>query len=276
VLEDAVDWLVDQTQSMPKPFLGYFHLYPPHDPYKTRREYVDVFKGTHAFPDKPVHLLSTEGLNQGQMKLRRQLYDESILYVDAEFNRLYSELESNGILENTYLVLTADHGELFERGLSGHFHRLLYQGVTHIPLVIFPPGHQERVDITIPTSAVDVLPTLLHLTGHTVPEWAEGFVLPPFGPAQPTERPLFTIEAKDNRQFQPLTQGTISMVTWPYKLIFYMGYKELGEMSATYELYNLANDPDELVDLYNAEDERSQRLANALQAKLDAVNIPYR
>jgi hypothetical protein len=66
------------------------------------------------------------------------------------------------------------------------------------------------------------------------------------------------------------------MVTWPYKLIFYMGYKELGEMSATYELYNLANDPDELVDLYNAEDERSQRLANALQAQLDVVNTPYR
>ena len=46
------------------------------------------------------------------MERMRIEYDEYILYVDAEFSRLYEMLEQRGILENTILILTTDHGEI--------------------------------------------------------------------------------------------------------------------------------------------------------------------
>ena len=67
------------------------------------------------------------------------------------------------------MVLTSDHGEMFERGISGHGSRVLYQPVVRIPLMIFEPGQQMGADIYEYTSAVDVLPTLAHLTGQETP-----------------------------------------------------------------------------------------------------------
>ena len=95
------------------------------------------------------------------MDRNRRWYDEYILYVDSEFARLYHHLEENGILENTWLVLTADHGEMFERGITGHQAPPMFQPLVRIPLVIFAPGQESRVDIYERTNAIDVLPTLM-------------------------------------------------------------------------------------------------------------------
>jgi arylsulfatase A-like enzyme len=271
LLEDSIDWIREVVTQTPQPFLGYFHLWPPHNPYATRFEFVDAFEGTHAFPDKQQHILATEGLTGRQMKVRRQHYDESMLYVDAEFNRLFHSLKDSGMLENTWLVLTADHGEMFERGLSGHFHRLLYEGVTHIPLMIFPPGQTERIDVHTTTSAVDVLPTLAYLSGKEVPAWTEGVVLPPFTQKLVSEPiPVYTIEAKNNPQFLAFQEGTFSMLIWPMKIIFYLGYGELEDpKTGKFEVFNLEEDPDELADIYDPKNLEQQGLIAILMSKLD-------
>ena len=118
---------------------------------------------------------------------KRTNYDEFILYVDHEFGRLMENLESNGLLDNTWVILTSDHGELFERGIAGHLTPVLYQPVIRVPLLIFEPGRTIRQDVYSNTSTVDLLPTLLHVTGQKLADWSEGTPLPPFSTAQDSE-----------------------------------------------------------------------------------------
>ena len=76
---------------------------------------------------------------------------------------------------------------------------LLNQPLVHIPLIIFEPGQTTRRDVFENTSAVDILPTLLHLAGEPIPDWVEGEILPPYSPSQ-KDRSIFALEAKKNRQ----------------------------------------------------------------------------
>ena len=169
-LEDGIDWLKDQLNRIPKPFTGYFHYLPPHRPYNTRREFINVFAGDEVgyYLDKPRHPVF-DAENAGKpvpltyQKVQRQQYDEFILYVDAEFGRLINSMQKGGLLENTWVIFTSDHGEMFERGVFGHKTPLLYEPVTRIPLLILEPGTQTRRDVYSPTSAVDLLPTLAKL-----------------------------------------------------------------------------------------------------------------
>ncbi len=65
-----------------------------------------------------------------------------ILYADKEFGRFFDYLDSSGLLDNTWVVLTSDHGEMFERGIDGHDTEVLYEPVIRIPLMIFEPGRK--------------------------------------------------------------------------------------------------------------------------------------
>jgi arylsulfatase A-like enzyme len=265
LLEDALDWLVEQLAALPQPFLAYHHLLPPHDPYNTRRDFVDLFQDGWQPPRKPEHPF-TWGFAQETLDDWRRAYDEYIAYVDAEFGRLYDTLRASGALDNTILVFTSDHGQLFERGIHGHVNATMYEPLIRIPLLILLPGHAARTDIHDPTSCTDILPTLLHLAGQPLPDWCLGSLLPPFGAASP--RRIFTLEAKENPKLGPIRKATASVIAYPYKLIHYRGHQALPD---NYELYDLANDPEELADLYPSQPATAAELKRALLARLDGV-----
>ena len=85
-----------------------------------------------------------------------------------------SDLEQSSVLQNSYVILTSDHGELFERGEIGHASALMYAPVTHIPLLVRAPRQQQRMDYHSMTTNLDLLPTLLNITGQGIPDWLEG------------------------------------------------------------------------------------------------------
>ena len=101
------------------------------------------------------------------------LYDAGLRYVDTHVGRVYDALRSGGILDNTVVIITSDHGEsLGERGQMGHG-GYLYNSVLDIPLIIrwprqFPAG--SRVSESV--SLVDVLPTIEEVVG--IPATARG------------------------------------------------------------------------------------------------------
>ena len=203
-------------------------------------------------------------------------YDEFLLYADREFGRFYDTLEQSGLLENTWVLLTSDHGEMFERGIKGHTTPVLYQPIIHIPLLIFEPGRKTRTDIFSPTSAIDVLPTLLQVTGHKQEIWTEGNILPPFNPVEESrERNIYALEAKTNKQFAPLTVATTTIIKGQYKLMYFFGYDGLGENGKRVEIYDIKNDPEELNDLYLSKSSLGAELLNEVEEKLAQVNAPY-
>ncbi len=276
LLEDSIDWLQGQVGQFPRPFLGYFHFMPPHAPCTTHIDFFGQYaKDAFRPPFKPNDVFSED--RSYEYLLRRRIeYDEYVLYLDREFGRLFDYFESSGILENTWVILTADHGELFERGIRGHISPLLYQPVVRIPLLIFEPGRATRTDIHSLTSAVDVLPTMLHVTGGKPVDWTEGAVLPPFAPANPDpNRAVFSLHAKNNDADAALTHATAMIVKGGHKLMYFFGYEELGEGVERVELYDIESDPEELNDLYATRKEVGAVLLDELKEKLKEVNQPY-
>ncbi len=197
LMEQTVSWLEDHLKTLPQPFLGYYHFLPPHAPYRTSLEFYGRFASDGLNPvHKPLDEFGTKEAAQAALEARTE-YDEFILYADKAFGSMYDALQRSGLLENTWLVVTSDHGEMFERGLIGHGNSTLYQPVIRIPLLILEPGRETGTDIHAPTSAVDVLPTLAQVTGHPIPDWTEGMVLPPYSGGNPDpNRPIYALEAR--------------------------------------------------------------------------------
>jgi choline-sulfatase len=269
LLEQIIDWLKDHLPGLPSPFLGYYHLLPPHEPYKPRAEFTDIFADGWAPEPKPVHIFPQQKSEQSLSKQRRQ-YDEYIAFVDAEFGRLVDSLERTGALEETYLIVTSDHGQLFERQIHGHVTETLYEPLIRIPLLISKPGQKKREDVFTPTSSVDLLPTIVHLAGKPLPDWCEGQVLPTFNSGrQENGRSIYVVEAKQNPKFAPLRTGSVALVQGGYKLIHYFGYPATND---TYEFYNLDNDPDEYEELYPTKKKLVSDLKEELVLKIKTVN----
>jgi arylsulfatase A-like enzyme len=171
-------------------------------------------------------------------------------------------------LESSIVLVTSDHGQLFERGVHGHTTPLLYEPVIHVPLLISLPDQSARSDIYTPVSSTDVLPTLAALSGQAIPPWVEGQVLPGMSSGEPGERPIFSIEAKSNPAFSRLETATIAMHKGPYKLIYYLGYNQ----RAWYEMYNIDEDPEELNDIHS-DNELSNGMEEELQFYLEESNL---
>jgi arylsulfatase A-like enzyme len=117
---------------------------------------------------------------------------------------------------------------------------------------------------------VDLLPTLLALTGREVPNWVEGELLPGFGGEGNAERNVYMLEAKSNSAFGPLSHFTLAMRKGRHKIIMYRGYKLLGK--DVFELYDLENDPEEMNDLFSIESALANDLKTELIRKLDGIN----
>jgi len=249
------------------PYLAYFHLWSPHYPYRARKDYRMLFRDGYAPTEKPNHRFSP-GLHPDYVLTSRLLYDRQITQLDDEFDKLLSRLDRVGVLDSSYLIITSDHGELFERGFVGHGNRLLYEPVLRIPLIIQAPGQTERVDVFSPTSNIDLLPTLLDLAGRPPGSEVDGRVLPAAG-AVASERAIFSINAVGNSAFLPIERAAIAMRKGEHKLIAYLGFTDSGPL---FELYDLQADPEELTDLAARDRNRLTVMKNELLESLAAAN----
>jgi arylsulfatase A-like enzyme len=272
LLPDVVDGVMDTVGRARRPFLAYLHLFPPHEPYCPPQDYIGRYDDGWAPPAKPSHFFSA-GNSQEELNEGRTQYDEYLAFADDEFGRLHDFLEGSGILDTSYVILTSDHGQLFERGVHGHVNELLYEPLLHVPLLISCPGQRQRVDVHTPTSCVDLLPTLLAAFGQPVPDWCQGQVLPgPGGSTDTGERSIFALEAKGSAVYRPLSPGTVALIRGRHKLIHYFGYPGYED---EYELYDLENDPEELEDRYGVDRDIASELEHELEQKLQEVNRPY-
>ncbi len=93
--------------------------------------------------------------------------------IDWNLGRIVDKLEACGLTENTALVFTSDHGEMF--GSHGRRAKnIFYDEATHVPLLIRKPGLVREGAVDECFSTVDMMPTLLSLLDLPVPEKAEG------------------------------------------------------------------------------------------------------
>lgn len=143
-----------------KPFMGFF-----------------FFESTHArysFPDTNIiarpYLQDVNYFEMSRASLAPKVdqlknrYTNSAHWIDIQLGRIYDDLKDQGMLENTIVIVTGDHGEEFmEKGFWGH-NSSFVEEQTHTPMVISVPklGHREINNVT---SHLDVSATLLQILG---------------------------------------------------------------------------------------------------------------
>jgi arylsulfatase A-like enzyme len=123
----------------------------------------------------------------GQMKINERdkqrieaLYDSDVSYNDQQFGKLLEYLEKSGHLEDTMIVLIADHGdEMYEHGKIGHG-QSLHEELVHIPFVIsYPPLFPAGKTVEEGVELIDVMPTILDALGGKPAADAQGESLVP-------------------------------------------------------------------------------------------------
>ncbi len=95
------------------------------------------------------------------------LYDGSIAYVDSQLERFMEDLSSEGILDDTLVLVTADHGEGFlDHGRLFHSGDLVYDELMRVPLIIrYPKARAGGLRVDAQVRLIDIMPTLLEAAG---------------------------------------------------------------------------------------------------------------
>ncbi len=114
-----------------------------------------------------------KNLSQADIQYVNDQYDNGVKGFDDFFGNLISLLEKKNMLSNTIIVLESEHGEdLGEHGYFAHYD--IFSTQTHTPLLVYIPQIQKEQRIQSLTTSIDVLPTILELTGIKIPSIIQG------------------------------------------------------------------------------------------------------
>jgi membrane-anchored protein YejM (alkaline phosphatase superfamily) len=143
-----------------QPFLEFFFFESTHAAYSFPEHSVI----THDYQENVDYMnLSKEQLVTAITPLYNR-YRNAAHWVDIQLGRIYGRLEQQGLLDNTIVIITGDHGEEFmEKGAWGHNSKFVEEQ-THVPLVVLMPGQAPAVVERL-TSHIDIATTLLQALG---------------------------------------------------------------------------------------------------------------
>jgi arylsulfatase A-like enzyme len=145
-------------------FFAMLNLYDAHEPYLTPDGFGFPFAGANPLARWDPNTAKFH--TAAQLRDLRDTYDSTILYLDDQFGRLLAALEKRGLLQNTIVILTADHGETIGEHypeLIGH-HNSVYYDVLNVPLVVYAPsGVGAGVRSSAAVSIADVPRTVMNL-----------------------------------------------------------------------------------------------------------------
>jgi arylsulfatase A-like enzyme len=154
-----------------RPFFAFLNYNDAHSPYEVPGDSAPGFGARPAsWHDRLVlqqwNILDKMKLPYRDVQMAIDLYDDSIAYLDRRLGALLTELERRGVLENTVVVVTSDHGEhLGDHGLFFHGCSL-YRQVVEVPLVVIGPNRVPAGRrVADPVSLRDLPATVLDLVG---------------------------------------------------------------------------------------------------------------
>jgi arylsulfatase A-like enzyme len=253
-------WL-DHRSEPNRPFFGFLNFMDAHQPYMlpegaphrflkysaTRDEYRAVYEFWN--------VLDRTKLPRFCITLARDSYDDCLSYLDEQLGILLDELQHRGVLEQTLIVLTADHGEgLGEHGLFDHGESL-YRTEIRVPLLIVPPSGVQSSIVDQTVSLRDLPATIVDLVGQENGSPFPGDSLARFwsdsrsgGAQSPRDQDPVISEltapnpAKPNRGRSPAARGPlVSLANGNFVYI-------RNEGDGSEQLFNERNDPQEIDD----------------------------
>ena len=255
VAQETVAWLREHRHTRPeKPWFLCASFSRPHFPLTAPRRYFErywpdgvtepqVGAGGDAY-DHPMSVGMRKGfradeISYGEMKRARAAYFANVSYLDEVVGDLLLRLEIDGLLENTIIVYTTDHGEMAgEHGVW--WKNGWYEACTRVPLIFSLPeqrkGARPAHRCRAPVSLADLFPTLCGFAGVEPPEGLDGIDLSAAvrSEAEPSNRPIFCDALKPR-----WGAGT------EFRSIRWKQYKYVVFRDAPPLFFDLADDPGE-------------------------------
>jgi arylsulfatase A-like enzyme len=190
----SIDFL--EARDDARPFFLWTSFAKPHPPFDPCANYWALY--AHRDVPAPVRgdwsqrpedvpqgfMRSTYRLNyayrasDGQLKDSKRAYYACITQIDYQLGLLFARMRELGLLENTWILFTSDHGEMLGDHRMGA-KSVFFEGAAHVPLIIRPPTGSLEADlhaasrVDVPVQPADLMPTLLSLAGIPTEEQPE-------------------------------------------------------------------------------------------------------
>jgi len=267
------------------PFAMFIGFHAPHEPYVIPEKYLDFCKPEDV--PLPTNRLESEYESKSEAYRQRtdlfkgkfgEMTDDmvrkgvaghhcSLKMVDDCLGTIMGKLREQNLLDDTLVIYASDHGELL--GEHGLFNKAAtsYESEIRIPFMIrFPDGNKAGESIESLTSSLDFAPTLFELLGISPDVTLPGYSLVPSIEKGEPVREYVTLFS---------TGGAMGIRTKEHKLWYHPHFKD-GEM------YNLIEDPKELINLYRDNDALELRrvmfelMLHARMVDDERDNIPTR
>lgn len=272
IVDRSIDFL--ETRDETRPFFLWTSFAKPHPPFDPALEYWQLYD-TDDMPDpwmgewskdpsqipqsfmQPTYLLNNiQEFSEKQVKAARRAYYACISQIDYNLGLLFSRVRELGLLENTWIIFTSDHGEnLGDHNMGAKTNFM--EGSTHIPLIIRKPGFswnpdpdRGQRDNNIVCLA-DILPTCLDMAGVDTDHSFDGIS-------------LFQNEKREYLYGNCTDYSMVLNDEWKYQ------FSPIGESEL---LFNLKEDPCETIDRSKDGDVRNvlDSLRSIAYAKLKAM-----
>ena len=259
------EWVLERcAKNNDRPFFLALGFFRPHTPYVSPKPYFDLYpqnempvvrgiKKDHV--DIPPAALASyragTKLNDELRKQCVQAYYASVSFMDAQLGHVIDALDRLGLADNTFIVLTSDHG--YHMGEHGLWQKMsIFEESARVPLLIVAPGIAEKGAVAkSPVGLIDLYPTLAELCGVAAPDNLQGQSLVPIlsdANAEGRGWALSHVTRNRNKGGESKRYFGYSLRTPRWR------YTEWDEGREGRELYNHDADPRELTNLVDEPD----------------------
>lgn len=256
---EAIQFLNDKESE--KPFFLKVSFARPHSPYDPISEYFDYYNAkdlpkpkigdwasSNDDPEEAVKSSAWRGIKTDEeIHNARAGYYGNVAHIDHEIGRILSKLEDQGVLDDTLIIFTSDHGDML--GDQNMWRKTYaFEGSAHIPMLMSLPKDLQNNIVSRSKKTVmlrDIMPTVLDVVGLDIPESVDGLSmkLPALDDncqwreyVHGEHCACYDFE----NEMQYLTDGKIKFIWYP--------------TTGREQLFDLAKDPDELHELSTTPD----------------------
>jgi len=260
------EWLTE-IRNPTQPFFLFVNYMECHEPYRPPYPYDRSFMPRHFSEwrvsrlrnNKEAILNAPDKQQRDDLEILQALYDGELSYLDAKIGEVIQTLESLGILDETVVVVTSDHGDsLGEHHHIGH-RMALYEQLVHVPLIVrYPRRFPASKRVPDLVSLIDLYPTFLELGGGDL---SGASLKGNYRLIADHARPFVIAE-----NTAPKSQNGVIA-----RMLRNNQYKYIWKSNQEHELYDVLADPQEQANLISARSEVAARLNEQLQAWLDSL-----
>lgn len=255
-----------------RPFFLFVSNLEAHLPYRPPKAYNNFLPDLS--PDKIAgvnldnwkYMAGQADMDADDFAILTALYDGALAYSDYRVGEILTWFEQAGLLDETMVIITGDHGEnLGHHQLMGHGY-CLYDSVLRVPLIIrYPFNMVSPARVANQVQHVDLLPTILAVLGEQASEEyrsAEGYNL------LDSPQREFTVAEQAHPYLdvfqKKFAQADVSKLNRALSMVRSDRYKYIWSSDGKHELFDLRTDPDESQNIVHRQVDVTAKMAQQL------------